>query len=85
MIITFGNFQFNCENNILTKNGQIVHLNEKPACILGMFLQEPDKIHSKTDIFDNVWPNRVVTEQVIFQNISYLRAKFGDSSIKTLA
>lgn len=85
MIFKFGDFQFNNETNILTKDGQIIHLNEKPARLLSLFLEEPDKIHSKADILDNVWPNRVLTEQVIFQNISYLRAKFGDLSIKTFS
>ena len=85
MRIKFGDFQFDCENNILTQHRQIVHLNEKPACILKLFLQAPNKIHSKTEILDHVWPDRVVTEQVIFQNISYLRAKFGDSSIRTFS
>ena len=85
MRIKFGDFQFDCENNILTQHRQIIHLNEKPACILKLFLQDPNKIHSKTEILDHVWPDRVVTEQVIFQNISYLRAKFGDSSIRTFS
>lgn len=85
MIFNFGDFQFNSKTNILTKYGQVIHLNEKPACMLSLFLQEPDKIHSKSDILDYVWPNRILTEQVIFQNISYLRAKFGDSAIKTFS
>jgi len=85
MIFNFGDFQFNSKTNILTKYGQVIDLNEKPARMLGLFLQEPDKIHSKSDILDYVWPNRVLTEQVIFQNISYLRAKFGDSAIKTFS
>lgn len=85
MIFKFGDFQFDCDQNILTRNGEVLQLNEKPALILSLMLKNADKIHSKSELFEAVWPDRVVTEQVIFQNISYLRAKFGDDSIKTFS
>ncbi len=85
MIYKFKDFQFCCNDNILTKQGKIILLNEKPALILRLLLTENEKIHSKSNILDAVWPDRVVTEQVIFQNISYLRARIGDDAIKTFS
>lgn len=70
---------------LLSKNGEVTQLNEKPALLLSLLLHEADKIHHKSEILAKVWPNRVVTEQVIFQNISYLRARFGDDAIKTFS
>jgi len=83
MIFSFKHFQFDCEQQILRKNGNTCTFNEKPAQLLTLFLREPDKIHNKADILEYVWPDRVVTEQVVFQNISYLRALFGNDAIKT--
>ena len=79
----FNNFEFDCEQQLLTRDGKLISLNEKPAQLLALFLREADKIHSKDDILAKVWPGRVVTEQVVFQNISYLRALFGNGAIKT--
>ena len=83
----FSHFQFDCERQILTRDGEggteIVPLNEKPAQLLTLFLRNADTIHSKADILDAVWSNRVVSDQVVFQNISLLRSMFGSDAIKT--
>lgn len=83
MIFSFNGFHFDCEQMLLTRGEQVIPFNEKPAQLLRFFLTQPDKIHTKSALLDMVWPDRVVTEQVVFQNISYLRAKFGDDAIKT--
>jgi DNA-binding winged helix-turn-helix (wHTH) protein len=85
MKFNFDDFQFDCEQLILTRQGKVISLNEKPALILALFLRGKDKIHSKADILENVWTDRVVTEQVVFQNISHLRGLFGDVAIKTFS
>ena len=74
MKFSFKNFQFDYEQQILTQDGIVVILNEKPAQLLTLFLLNADKVHNKTEILDFVWPGRVVTDQVVFQNISYLRS-----------
>jgi len=83
MKVKFKDFEFDNTELILKLNGKIYPLNEKPAHLLKLFLSEPEKIHTKNGILDSVWPNRVVTDQVVFQNISLLRALFGDDAIKT--
>ena len=79
----FKDFQFDCEQQLLTKDKSVITLNEKPAQLLTLFLRDVDKIHKKSEILDFVWPDRVVTDQVVFQNISYLRSLFGSDAIKT--
>jgi len=83
MKYSFKSFQFDCEQQILTQDGNILTLNEKPAQLLTLFLLDAGKIHKKSEILDSVWPDRVVTDQVVFQNISYLRSLFGSDAIKT--
>ena len=83
MKYSFNNFQFDSEQQILTRDGKVITLNEKPAKLLTLLLLEPHKVHNKNVILEYVWPDRVISEQVVFQNISYLRALFGNASIKT--
>lgn len=83
MIFSFNEFQFDSDQITLTKAGKVVQLSEKPAQMLRLFLLEANQIHSKATLLETIWPDRVVTEQVIFQNISLLRALFGDDAIKT--
>lgn len=79
----FKSFQFNSEQRILTNEGSVVPLNDKALQLLALFLKEPNKVLTKSEILDRVWPNRYVSDQVIFQNVSHLRALFGSDSIKT--
>lgn len=85
MLCRFGEFQFDCNQQTLSKNNKLMQLSEKPCALLSLLLQQPNKIHTKAEILEYVWPDRVVTEQVIFQNISHLRAILGDDSIKTFS
>lgn len=85
MLCRFGEFQFDCDQQTLSKNNKLMQLSEKPCALLTLLLKQPNKIHTKAEILEYVWPDRVVTEQVIFQNISHLRAILGDDSIKTFS
>ncbi|WP_394222196.1 transcriptional regulator [Alteromonas gracilis] len=79
----FRDYLFDCQQYLLQQNGQVINLNEKPARLLSMFILNSGKVLSKAEILQEIWPDRVVTDQVIFQNISHLRALLGDDAIKT--
>ena len=85
MKYSFSNFQFDCEQKILTSDGQIVPLNDKAANILALFVMSDSRIITKDEILETVLADRVVTEQVVFQNISQLRGLFGNNAIKTFS
>ncbi|MBQ4812241.1 winged helix-turn-helix domain-containing protein [Pseudoalteromonas luteoviolacea] len=85
MRLAFQDFQFDCQELTLSKDGRKISLKEKPAQILALLVTQPEKIHSKSEILEVVWPGRTVTEQVVFQNIGHLRALFGDDAIKTFS
>ncbi len=69
----------------MSRDGQVVPINDKPAELLTLFLSDTQSVHSKTEILDNVWAERVVTDQVVFQNINALRSLFGNDAIKTFS
>ncbi len=79
----FENYQFDANQQILYKNGQIIALKRNEAKLLSLFLSRPRDILSKDTILSEVWGMRVVSEQVVFQNISQLRTIFTDKAIKT--
>ncbi|BBN83813.1 hypothetical protein PA25_37980 [Pseudoalteromonas sp. A25] len=85
MKFSFSHFEFDCESLVLTNNGKVFSLNEKPAKLLALLLMESERIHSKDEILEAVWPGRTVTNQVVFQSIGHLRALFGDDAIKTFS
>jgi DNA-binding winged helix-turn-helix (wHTH) protein/tetratricopeptide (TPR) repeat protein len=79
----FENYQFDSIQRILFKNGQIIALKRNETKLLNLFLSRPSDILSKNTILSEVWGSRVVSEQVVFQNISQLRTIFTDKAIKT--
>jgi len=70
MKFSFNNFEFDCEQQILTRDGKVFPLNEKPARLLTLLILDVNTIHNKTDILEYVWVGRIITDQVVFQNIS---------------
>lgn len=85
MEIWFSNFRFLPEPLILYCDDELIPLKRNQALLLQFFLEDPTAIHSKDAIMDSVWQDKVVSEQVVFQTISQLRAILGDSAIQTFS
>lgn len=83
MDVKFSDYRFSRDQHILYKHEDIIELKRNQALLLDFFLSNPEGIHSKEAIMDFVWQNKVVSEQVVFQTISQLRAIFGADAIKT--
>ena len=82
-MLVFSDFKFDPSQRVLYKNDEVVTLTANQSKLLGMFLDNPSQVYSKDDILSYVWKDRVVSEQVVFQNISQLRSIFTDKAIKT--
>lgn len=82
-MLRFSCFVFDIKKQVLYKEKNPIPLNVRQAQTLTLFLSNPDKIFSKNDILDQVWGDTVVSEQVVFQNISQIRALIGTDAIKT--
>lgn len=85
MDVTFSGHRFSREQMTLYKGNDIVPLKHTQALLLNFFLNDPEGIHSKEAIMNDVWQGKVVSEQVVFQTISQLRALFGSNAIKTFS
>jgi len=83
MEVKFTEYRFLRDQLILYKNEDIIPLKHTQALLLDFFLADPHSIHSKHTIMDAVWRDKDVSEQVVFQTISQLRAMFGSDAIKT--
>lgn len=83
MIYTINNFEFNSESLVLSQGADAIAIRHNEAKLLALLLKSPDKVFSKEDILTNVWHDKVVSEQAVFQNISHLRSIFGNNAIKT--
>ena len=82
-MIKFDNFVFNENSKTLHKHNNLVELTETQLRLFLLFLDNPEIIFSKEDILEALWRDKNVTEQVVFQTISQLRALLGSQSIKT--
>ena len=79
----FNGFEFNSVNLVLTKNGEALVIRHTEARVLAVLLEHADTVLNKEDILSYVWQEKIVSEQVVFQNISNLRNLFGNGAIKT--
>lgn len=86
-VYTFGQFEIDEASLTFRSAGEIVALPIKPWATLLLLAQNAPDTVSKNELIDSVWQGRVVTEGVLTQVISRLRAVLGDENqeiIKTL-
>ncbi len=81
----FQHFEFDSTSLVLTKKGEAIAIRHNEAKLLALLLVQADKVLSKEDILSEVWQDKVVSEQAVFQNISHLRSLFGAEAIKTFS
>ncbi|MCJ8320685.1 MAG: winged helix-turn-helix domain-containing protein [Colwellia sp.] len=79
----FKDFEFNSTSLVLKQQGKVLAIRHNEAKVLALLLERADTVLSKEDILSDVWHDKVVSEQAVFQNISHLRNLFGNSAIKT--
>jgi len=79
----FNEFEFDSTHLLLTKNGEALAIRHTEAKVLAVLLEKIETVLSKEDILSHVWENKIVSDQVVFQNISNLRNLFGNEAIKT--
>jgi DNA-binding winged helix-turn-helix (wHTH) protein/tetratricopeptide (TPR) repeat protein len=78
--IRFAGYVFEPEAGALS-DGAITHkLRPKTAQLLQYFLSHPQQVLSRDMIFDDVWSDRIVTDNTLMQSVRELRAAFGDSA-----
>jgi DNA-binding winged helix-turn-helix (wHTH) protein/TolB-like protein/Tfp pilus assembly protein PilF len=85
----FGSFQIDVVNSRLLRDGQMVPLKPKVFDTLLLLVEHSERVLSKDEMMSRLWPNTVVEENNLTQNISILRRTLGegpngDSYIETI-
>lgn len=80
----FGDAVFDPHSHELWVHGRVVPLEAKPLQVLGCLLQRAGETLTKDELFDAVWPGRIVTEGTLTKAIMKLRAVLGDDDQKII-
>ncbi|NHF65995.1 winged helix-turn-helix domain-containing protein [Xanthomonas hortorum] len=63
----------------LIHSGQSVELPQRIFDLLLLFLAEPDRVHTRTELFDRLWAGTIVEDSNLSQNIWLLRKALGEA------
>jgi len=78
--IQVGNWAVAPRLNNISCQGKTVRLEPKVMGVLLCLAERPGETHSKEQLFRAVWPNTVVTEDVLKRSIAELRRAFDDDA-----
>jgi adenylate cyclase len=78
--IQVGNWAVAPRLNSISCQGKTVRLEPKVMGVLLCLAERPGETHSKEQLFQAVWPNTVVTENVLTRSIAELRRAFDDDA-----
>jgi DNA-binding winged helix-turn-helix (wHTH) protein len=76
-IYEFGDFRLDSEKRLLWRNGAPVSLTPRVFDTLLFMVEHPNGILDKERLMEAVWPDSIVEENNLTQNISTLRRIFG--------
>lgn len=76
--IEVGPFRFDNETLKLFKNGTELPLSAKESAIMKLFLDNPNRIFSKSSLYDLIWGSTMVDDSAIVVYINRLRNKIED-------
>ncbi|WDE07604.1 winged helix-turn-helix domain-containing protein [Thalassomonas viridans] len=78
--ITIADWTLNLNNNILSREDTQVQLENKQSQLLAFLATRPGEDITKSELLQQVWHKRVVTEDVLYVCIAHLRKALGDNS-----
>jgi DNA-binding response OmpR family regulator len=81
--IQHGPFVFNLKTFTFYKNNQELFLSSKEALLMKFFMEHPNQVFSKEQLYQNVWNDIVVDDNTIMVYIRHLRSKIENSLDKT--
>jgi len=78
MIIHFGAFEYDSECRELRCSGVMLRVEPQVFDLLGLLLENRDRIVCKNEIFEKVWKGRIVSDAAISSRIMAARKALGD-------
>ena len=79
-IFQLGDWRVDANQNLLFQDEQRVSLEPKAMAILQYLAIHADNIVTRETLFDQFWPNQVVTADALNRAMSNIRRALGDSS-----
>ncbi len=80
----FGPFRFDVTNWVLERQGVAVALPPKVIDMLGLLLERRDRVISKDELMNALWPDSFVVESNLTQTVYALRKALGGGYIQTV-
>ncbi len=77
-VYEFGPFRLDTVQRVLERNGQPVPLTSKVFETLLVLVQHPGQLLTKDQLREALWPDTIVEESNLTQNISVLRKALGE-------
>ena len=81
-IVTAGPFTYNTGTLRFYKNGDEIVLSSKENAMMKLFMDNVDRILSRSRLYDLIWGGSIVDENTVMVYISRLRAKIEDDPAK---
>ncbi len=75
---TFGPFEFDTHDRLLTCRGDVVPLTPKALDTLDLLIARRGHVVTKSELLEHVWPDAYVEQNNLAQNISALRKALGE-------
>src|SRR5947208_6347901 len=75
----FGPFRIDAAKRLLLRDGEVVALTSKTFDTLLTLVENRNQVLEKDDLMKRLWPDTIVEEANLTQNISVLRKALGES------
>src|SRR5712692_6717875 len=90
LVYRFGAIEVNAARGCLRRNGQEIHLPQKPLRVLVYLLEQHERLVTKEELMEVVWKDVAVTDDALVQCVVDIRKALGDDPrnprfIKTVA
>ena len=76
--IVLGPFVFNQKTYTCYKNGILLQLSSKEVQLMKFFMENPNQVFTKEQLYQNVWGETVVDDNTIMVYVRHLRSKIED-------
>jgi class 3 adenylate cyclase len=76
----FDRFRLDPDHACLWRGAEVIALPPKAFALLHYFVRHPDRVVTKDELLDAVWPQTAVTEAVVRVTIGLLRKVLGDTA-----
>ena len=82
--LAFGRYVLDLRRGSLLLEGREITLRPKTFGVLRFLVEHPDRLVSKEELLEAVWPNLVVTDDTLVQSIGELRRALGESGARLI-